>query len=96
VAAEIDALRFAVSHRNETIRLTRDAIHAQPDDPRPAYAYDDTVKRGAIDPAATLPLGKLSWMQGELVKAGNLKTPVDLAKITAPDILAEAIKRAGN
>jgi NitT/TauT family transport system substrate-binding protein len=96
VAAEMDALRFAVMHRDDTIKLTQEAIHAKPDDPRPAYAFDDTVKRGAIDPKVALPLDKLSWMQDELVKAGNLKAPVDLARITAPDILVEAGKRAGN
>jgi NitT/TauT family transport system substrate-binding protein len=95
VAAEIDALHYAVSHRAETIALTRETIQAKPDDPRPAYAYDDTIERHAIDPDASLPLDKLSWLQGELVKAGNLKAPIDLAKITAPDILAEARKRAG-
>jgi NitT/TauT family transport system substrate-binding protein len=95
VAAEIDALHFAVSHRADTIKLTQDTIHAKPDDPRPAYAFDDTVKRHAVDPNVALPIDKLNWMQNELVKAGNLKAPVDLAKITAPDILAEAVKRAG-
>ncbi len=95
VAAEMDALRFAVSHRDETIALTRATIHAKPDDVRTAYAYDDTVKRAAIDPTVSLPLDKLNWMQSELVKAGNLKAPIDLAKITAPEIRAEAAKRAG-
>ncbi len=95
VAAEMDALRFAVSHRDDTIALTREVIHSKPDDPRPAYAFDDTVKRGAVDPAVTLPLDKLNWMQSELVKAGNLKTPIDLAKITDADIRTEAAKRAG-
>ena len=66
-----------------------------PDDPRPAYAYDDTVKRHAVDPAVTLPLDKLNWMQGELVKAGNLKSPIDLAAMTDAQISAEAEKRAG-
>ena len=47
VAAEMDALHFAVTHRDETIALTRETIHAKPDDPRPAYAYDDTLKHGA-------------------------------------------------
>ena len=42
VAAEMDALRFALSHRDDTIALTQDVIQAKPDDPRPAYAYDDT------------------------------------------------------
>ena len=93
VAAEMDALRFAVSHRQETIALTRETIHAKPDDPRAAYAYDDTVKRHAIDPAVTLPLNKLNWMQDELMKAGNLKASVDLAKITDADIRDQAAKR---
>jgi len=94
VAAEMDALHFTLSHREETIALTRETIHAKLDDPRPAYAYDDTVKRAAVDPAVSLPMDKLNWMQSELVKAGNLKTSIDLARITAPDIRAEAVKRA--
>jgi NitT/TauT family transport system substrate-binding protein len=94
MAAEMDALRFAVSHRDDTIALTRETIHAKPDDVRTAYAYDDTIKRHAIDPAVTLPLDKLAWMQNELLKAGNLKEAIDLTKITAPDIRAEAAKRA--
>jgi NitT/TauT family transport system substrate-binding protein len=95
MAAEMDALHFAVDNRAETIKLTQATIHAKPDDARAAYAYDDTIKRQTIDPAVTLPLDKLAWMQNELLKAGNLKTPIDLAKITAPDIRAEAAKRAG-
>jgi NitT/TauT family transport system substrate-binding protein len=95
VAAEMDALHFATTHRDETIALTREAIHAKPDDPRPAYAYDDTLRRHAIDPTVDLPLDKLNWMQTELLKAGNLKAPIDLAKITAPDIREAAAKLAG-
>lgn len=94
VAAEMDALKFAISHRDETIKLTQGAIHAKPDDPRPAYAFDDTLKRNAIDPSIALPLDKLNWMQNELVKAGNLKAPFDLGTMTAPDIRAEAVKRS--
>ena len=94
VAAEMDALKFAVSHRDETIKLTQDAIHAKSDDPRPAYAFDDTLKQHAIDPSAALPLAKLNWMQNELVKAGNLKASIDLAKITDTEIRTEAVKRA--
>src|SRR5690348_3997974 len=94
VAAEMDALKFSISHRDETIKLTQSAIHSKPDDPRPAYAFDDTIKRRAIDPSVALPLDKLNWMQNELVKAGNLKAPFDLTTMTAPDIRAEAAKLA--
>jgi len=93
IAAQIEALKFAVSHRDETIKLTQDTIHAKPDDPRPAYAFDDTLKQNAIDPVIALPLDKLNWMQDELVKAGNLKAPIDLTKITDADIRVEAMKR---
>jgi hypothetical protein len=41
-----------------------------------------------------LPIDKLNWMQNELVKAGNLKASFDLTTMTAPDIRAEATKRA--
>jgi len=93
IAAQIEALKFAVGHRDETIKLTQDTIRAKPDDPRPAYAFDDTLKQSAIDPVIALPLDKLNWMQDELVKAGNLKAPIDLTKITDADIRAEAMKR---
>jgi len=96
IAAEIEALKFAVSHRDETIKLTQETINARPDDPRPAYAFDDTIRQHAVDPAVTLPLDKLNWMQNELVKAGNLKMPIDLTKITDTDIRVEATKRAKN
>jgi NitT/TauT family transport system substrate-binding protein len=95
MAAEMDALRFAVSHRDDTIALTREIIESKPDDPRAAYAYDDTIKYGMVDAAIGLPMDKLQWLQDQLVKAGNLKTPIDLAKITDPEIRAEAEKRAG-
>ena len=94
IAAQIEALKFALSHRDETIKLTQDTIHAKSDDPRPAYAFDDTLKQHAIDPSAALPLDKLNWMQNELVKAGNLKASIDLAKITDTEIRTEAVKRA--
>jgi NitT/TauT family transport system substrate-binding protein len=93
IAAEMDALRFAVTHRDETINLTHEVINAKPDDPRPAYAYDDAIKHGAVDPAVSMPLDKLNWMQNELVRAGILKAAIKLTKITDADIRAEAAKR---
>jgi NitT/TauT family transport system substrate-binding protein len=94
IAAEIDALHYAMTHRDDTIRVTREAIHAKADDPRPAFAFDETLKGGWVDPDVTLPLAKLEWMQQELVKAGNLKTPIDLKKITAPEVRDAAAKLA--
>ena len=95
VAAEMDALRFAVSHREETIALTREATQAKAEDPRPAYAFDDSVKNATVDPAIALPLSKLEWMQAELVKAGNLLKPTDLNRLIDADIRVKAAELAG-
>jgi NitT/TauT family transport system substrate-binding protein len=95
VAAEMDALHYAITHRADTIAVTRAETNAKPDDPKPNFAYDDTIMHKAIDPEVTLPLDKLGWMQGELVKAGNLKAPIDLATITDGTVRVDALKRAG-
>lgn len=95
VAAEIEALRFAVSHRAATIALTHRLINDKPDDPRPAYVFDDSTKNHSIDPDLSLPLDNLAWMEGELHKAGNLKTMIDIGKITDASIRADALKLIG-
>jgi hypothetical protein len=40
-----------------------------------------------------LPLDKLNWLQSELVRAGNMKAPIDLGKIVDAEIRTEAMKR---
>jgi NitT/TauT family transport system substrate-binding protein len=91
LAAEMDALRFALSHKAETVALTRDIIHAKPDDPRPAFVYDDAVAHHAVDPTLPLPMEKLAWLQEQLVKAGKLSKPLDLKTIVAPQYREKAL-----
>jgi len=95
LAAEMTALRYALSHRDETLALTRKVIHAKANDPRPAFVYDDAVKHHAVDPTLPLPLEKLSWIQDQLVKAGKLKKPLDVKSVTAPQYRERALKLAG-
>ncbi len=92
LAAEMQAVRFALSHKDETVALTREIIHAKPDDPRPAFVYDDAVAHHALDPELPLPMDKLKWMDDQLVKAGKLKAPVDLAAVTDPGPREKALK----
>ncbi len=92
LAAEIEALRYAVTHRDETIALTREIIETKPDDPRAAFVYDSVVKHRDIDPEIGIPIDKLDWMQNELVKTGNLQRPGDLAKIVDPALRANALE----
>src|SRR5450631_2217078 len=95
LAAEMNALRFALSHRDETVALTRELIHAKPDDLRPAFVYDDAVKHKAVDPTLPLPAEKILWIQEQMVKAGKLSKPLDVSVVTAPEYRERAIKLVG-
>lgn len=95
LAAEMNALRFALSHRDETIALTRELIHAKPDDPRPAFVYDDAVKHKAVDPTLPIPAEKIQWIQEQMVKAGKLAKPLDLPAVSAPEYREKALKLIG-
>ena len=95
LAAEIDALRFALSHRDETVALTRELIHAKPDDLRPAFVYDDAVKHKAVDPTLPLPAEKILWIQEQMVKAGKLSKPLEVSVVTAPEYRERALKLVG-
>jgi NitT/TauT family transport system substrate-binding protein len=96
LAAEMSALRFALSHRDETIALTREITRAKPDDPRPAFVYDDAIEHKAVDPTLPLPTEKIQWIQEQMVKAGRLKAPLDLATVTAPEFRERALKVLGH
>jgi NitT/TauT family transport system substrate-binding protein len=96
LAAEMSALRYALSHREETIALTRQIINAKPDDPRPAFVYDDAIQNRAIDPTLPLPADKIQWIQEQMVKAGRLKAPLELSAVTAPEYREKALKVIGH
>jgi NitT/TauT family transport system substrate-binding protein len=95
LTAQSKALRYALAHRDETIKLTAEATDAKPDDPRPAFVFDDVVKVGAIAPDLPLPMDKLAWMQQEMVGLGQIPKAGDLAKMVNGDIRAQALERAG-
>ena len=96
LAAEMSALRYALSHKAETVALTEKLIHSKPGDPRPAFVYDDAVQHHAVDPTLPLPAAKFEWIQAQLVKAGKLKKALDLKTITAPEVREKALKLSGS
>jgi NitT/TauT family transport system substrate-binding protein len=95
LAAEMNALRFALSHRDETLALTREISQAKPDDPRPGFVFDDAVEHKAVDPTLPLPAEKIQWIQEQMVKAGNIPKPLDLKAVTAPEYREKALKLVG-
>jgi len=93
VTAEMEALQFALTHRDETIKLTREIIRAKASDPRLTFVYEDTIMQGAVDPLIKLPFEKLQWMHDQLLKAGILKRPFDLNQIIDTHVREIAVKR---
>jgi NitT/TauT family transport system substrate-binding protein len=92
LAAEISALRYAVAHRDEEIKLTREVTKTKADDPRPGFIFDEATRHKDIDPEVSLPMEKLAWMQEMLIKNGSMPKPIDLAKVVAPDVRAKALE----
>jgi ABC-type nitrate/sulfonate/bicarbonate transport system substrate-binding protein len=93
--AEIKSLRFAVSHRDETIELTREVTGAAADDPRPAFVYDDAVKSGTVHADFPIPLDKLVWMQQQLLELGQIPKAGGVEQAIAAAIRAQALERIG-
>ena len=95
LTAEMKALRFALANRDKVLDLTRDITGAKPDDPRPAYIFDEVKKYAAIDPAMPVPAEKLDWLQDLLVKTGNLAQKFDVTKMIDDGPRQEALARVG-
>jgi ABC-type nitrate/sulfonate/bicarbonate transport system substrate-binding protein len=92
LAAEMNALRFALTHRDETVALTREITRAKADDPRAGFVFDDAVQHKAVDPTLPIPAEKIQWIQEQMVKAGKLAKPLDLKTVTAPEYRERALK----
>lgn len=95
MAAEIKAWRYAVAHRDETIRLTTETTAAKSDDPRPAFVFDDAVNNGIVKPDLPIPAENLAWMQDQMVALGQIPKAGDVSKLVSPEIRAEALQRIG-
>lgn len=96
LAAEMNALRFALSHKAETVALTQEMTHEKADDPRAAFVFDDAVAHHAVDPTLPLDKKKLEWVQDQLVKAGKIAKPLPIEEVTAPEFREKAMKLTGH
>jgi NitT/TauT family transport system substrate-binding protein len=92
LAAEIAGFRYALANRDQTLALTREITLAKPDNPQPAYIYDEIKRLSAVDPDMPIPMNKLVWMRDLLITTGNLTKPVDLDAFVDGDIRARALK----
>src|SRR5882672_3607050 len=78
MTAQIKAVRFAVTHRDETIKLAFEATGAKADDPRPAFIYEEGVRPGVVDPDFSIPRENLVWLQNQMIALGQLAKAGDI------------------
>ena len=91
LAAEIEALRFAMGHRDETIKVAGEIAGLKPGDPRPGFVFDAAVRSNAVATDLPLPLEKLDFMQKQLISAGTLTRPGDIEKMIDKGAREEAL-----
>ncbi len=91
LAAEMEGLRYAMSHRDETIKLTHEISGQKPDDPRAAFVFDDAMKKKAVAADLPIPMDKLDYIQKTLVSVGSMRAAIDLAKTVDAGVREKAL-----
>ena len=94
VAAEMDAYKYAASHRDETVKLAQELTHAKPDDTRAAFITDQALREKQIDPALAIPADRIDWMQELFVKAGVIPKTVPTASLIDTSVRDDAVKQS--
>jgi NitT/TauT family transport system substrate-binding protein len=96
LAAQMQGYRHALANRDEELRITREITNIKAEDKRPEFMFDEAAnQKTGIDPAMTIHLDKLAWLQDRLVEAGNLPQRYDSARVVNGELRTEALKRAG-
>jgi NitT/TauT family transport system substrate-binding protein len=95
VAAEMDAYKYAATHRDETIKLAHELTHAKPDDKRAEFITDQALRDKQIDPTLAIPADRIDWMQELFVKAGVIPKSVTTASIIDTSVRDDAVRLSG-
>jgi NitT/TauT family transport system substrate-binding protein len=94
VAAEMDAYKYAASHRDETVKLAQELTHAKADDTRAAFITDQALREKQIDPTLAIPADRIDWMQELFVKAGVIPKSVPTASLIDTSVHDDAVKQS--
>jgi len=95
VAAEMDAYKYAATHRDETVKLAREMTNAKPEDKRAEFITDEAINKQQIDPTLAVPVDRLEWMQQLFVKAGVIPKTVPAAMLVDTSVHDDAVKLVG-
>ena len=95
LAAQMEGFKYALSHRDETIKLAKQVTDAKPEDEKAAYVFDEVTKYSAVDPLMPIPREKLAWMKDLLVRTENLTAPLDIEKMIDGSVRDKALAAIG-
>ena len=95
VAAEMDAYRYAATHRDAAVKLAQEMTHAKPDDKRAEFITDQAINDKQIDPTLAVPADRIEWMQQLFVKAGVIPKIVRVETLVDASVRDDAAKIAG-
>lgn len=95
LAGMMNGLAYAMTHRAETIALTREITSQKADDLRPEWIYDNAIEEKAVDATIPLSIQRLEGMKALLQKAGALTKNVDVATMVDLKLREEALAIAG-
>jgi NitT/TauT family transport system substrate-binding protein len=78
LAANIEGTAYAMSHRAETVALSRSAAKLSPDDTSPEFIFDEATAQKNIDPNLAIPTDKLQWIESVLAKNDTVDDNADV------------------
>jgi NitT/TauT family transport system substrate-binding protein len=93
LAAEMEGVGYAASHRDAEIALSAKTLKKPPTDPSLSYDYDAIMQSHAASPQAEIPMDKLQWLQSFRLGAGLQKQPADLAKLVDNSYRQQALAK---
>jgi NitT/TauT family transport system substrate-binding protein len=95
VAAEMDAYKYAATHRDAAVKLAQELTHAKPDDKRAEFITDQAIRDKQIDPTLAIPADRIEWMQELFVKSGIIPKAVPVNTLIDNSVHDDAAKLAG-
>lgn len=95
VAAEMDAYKYAATHRDETVKVAHEMTNAKPDDKRAEFIADQAIREKQIDPTLAIPADRIDWMQQLFVKVGVIPKAVPTSTLIDASVRNDAAKLAG-
>lgn len=93
MAAEMNAYAFALSHRDETVALTRRITGLPASDPVADVGYREVVDHHAASSALDVDMDKLRWMRDLLAEDGRLAAKFDPAAMADASIREAALQQ---